>query len=77
MSDAQILIHLVFLNDGSVTRISEQPSGATPQKWFNHLSISASHAYQALSGGRGVFRLTAEELSQLKAPFVANHQPVA
>ena len=77
MSDGQILIHLVFLNDGSVTRISELPDGATPQKWFDHLSIAASHAYQPLSGGRGVFRLTADELSQLKAPFAANHHAAA
>lgn len=77
MSETEVLIHLTFKNDGSVVRISEQPEGTTPQKWFDHLSLEAAHAYLPLSGGRGFFRLTATELAQLKAPFAANHKLVA
>lgn len=73
MSDSPVLIHLVFLNDGTVVRMSETPDNVSPQAWFNHLSQAAADDYQPLSGGRGVFRLTADQLVKLKAPFAANH----
>jgi len=41
----------------------------TPQEWFNVLSEKAGNVYQTLSGGRGVFRLTAEELEVFKAEY--------
>lgn len=73
MSESIVLIHLVFSNDGSVVRISETPTHASPQAWFDHLSLSAADEYQALSGGRGVFRIPAAKLARLQAPFAANH----
>ena len=73
MPESIVLIHLVFLNDGSVVRISETPEHVSPQTWFNHLSLEASDEYQALSGGRGVFRIPAAKLARLQAPFAANH----
>lgn len=65
----QILIHVRFSPDGSVTEIGERPRDIGAQTWFNHLSRSAGNAYQALSGGRGVFRLSPEGLEQAKDAF--------
>lgn len=44
----------------------------SPQEWFNCLSDSAvGTQYQPLSGGRGVFRLTRQEIDALKVEGVA------
>ncbi len=73
MEIQNILIHLRFAPDGTVVEISERPRSLTPQQWFNFLSDRAGNAYQAYSGGRGVFRLTKSELDPLKA----EHTPTA
>lgn len=62
----QTLIHVRFSPDGCVTEIGARPQDIDAQTWFNHLSRAAGNAYQALSGGRGVFRLSLEGLDQIK-----------
>lgn len=61
-----VMIHVRFNNDGSVMEISERPLSASAQAWFNHLSRSTADCYQALSGGRGIFRLGREKVDELK-----------
>ncbi len=62
-----ILIHVRFNNDGSVLEIGERPTSLTPQQWFTRLSEKAGNAFQALTGGRGVFRISPNEVTALKA----------
>ena len=71
MSEAKCLIHVRFAPNGSVTEISERPQGLTAQAWFDRLSQRAGLAYQALSNGRGVFRLTRAEIETLTPAEVA------
>ncbi|WP_363347057.1 hypothetical protein [Methylocystis echinoides] len=63
----KILIHVRFNNDGSVLEIAERPTSLTPQQWFTKLSEKAGNAFQALTGGRGVFRISPDEVAALKA----------
>ena len=67
-----VIIHARFAPNGTVVEISERPSALTPQDWFNFLSDRAGDAYQTLSGGRGVFRLTRGKVDQLKAESAPN-----
>jgi hypothetical protein len=67
MEPQKVLIHLRFAPDGTVVEISERPKALSPQEWFNCLSDKVGMTYQSLSGGRGVFRLTADEVEALKA----------
>lgn len=62
----QTLIHVRFSPDGNVTEIGARPQGIDAQAWFDHLSRTAGSAFQALSGGRGVFRVTPEDLDGIK-----------
>lgn len=62
-----VVIHVRFAPDGSVTEIGERPTGLDAQQWFNRLSDKAGNSFQALSGGRGFFRLGAEVITALKA----------
>ena len=66
MDTQNVILHVRFAPDGAVVEISERPEGLTPQTWFNFLSDKAGDVYQTLAGGRGVFRLTREELTALK-----------
>ncbi len=61
-----VMIHVRFNNDGSVMEIGERPSAASAQAWFNHLSRSTHDCYEALSGGRGIFRVAREKVDELK-----------
>ncbi len=72
MEPQKVLIHLRFAPNGTVVEISERPKVLSPQEWFNCLSEKAGNAYQSLSGGRGVFRLTADEVEALKAECTPN-----
>ncbi len=65
----QTLIHVRFSPDGTVTEIGARPQGVDAQSWFNYLSQAAGNAYQALSGGRGLFRLEPQELDGLKEAY--------
>lgn len=66
MEEAKKMIHVRFNPAGSVVEIGERPQALSPQDWFNELSDKAGARYQALAGGRGVFRLSAEELETVK-----------
>jgi len=67
MSGEKVMIHVRFSPDGAVTEISERPAAQSAQSWFNRLSDKAGMSYQPLSGGRGLFRLTRDEIDALKA----------
>lgn len=66
MESQNVIIHARFAPNGTVVEISERPAALSPQDWFFFLSDKAGNAYQALSGGRGVFRLTRAEVDRLK-----------
>ncbi|MDX3970501.1 MAG: hypothetical protein QHD01_28460 [Bradyrhizobium sp.] len=66
MDTQKLILHTRFAPNGTVVEISERPDGLTPQAWFNFLSDKAGDVYQTLAGGRGVFRLTREELTALR-----------
>jgi hypothetical protein len=67
MESQKVLIHARFAPDGGVVEISERPAALSPQQWYNFLSYKAADVYQALAGGRGVFRLTRGEVDAFKA----------
>ena len=67
MESEKVIIHLRFAPNGTVVEISERPGGLSPQQWFDFLSDKHGNAYQAFSGGRGVFRLTRAEVDEFKA----------
>ncbi len=67
METDKVMIHVRFAPDGSVTEIGERPAALTAQAWFNRLSDAAGDGYQALSGGRGFFRLARERVDTLKS----------
>jgi hypothetical protein len=66
MENVKKMIHVRFTPAGEVAEIGERPQPLSPQGWFNELSDKAGAHYQALAGGRGVFRLSAEELETVK-----------
>lgn len=63
----EVMIHLRFAPNGTVVEIGERPGAMAPQEWFNFLYQRRVGAYQAFSGGRGLFRLSREELDAFKA----------
>jgi hypothetical protein len=70
-ASTNVLIHARFAPNGTVVEIGERPAALTPQDWFNYLSDNAGANYQALAGGRGLFRLTRTETDALKTSAVA------
>lgn len=66
MESSEVMIHVRFSPDGTVREISARPATLSAQDWFNRLSNEAASAYQALSGGRGLFRLSAVQLQSLQ-----------
>lgn len=58
------MIHVRFSPDSTVTDIGDRPADLTPQEWFDHLSRAGAN-YEALSGGRGLFRLANGDLEAL------------
>jgi hypothetical protein len=67
MTTNAIVIHVRFAPDGTVTEIGERPASLTAQQWFDKLSNNYALDFQALSGGRGVYRVAAEKVEALKA----------
>lgn len=67
----QVIIHARYAPDGTVADVGERPDELAPQQWFNLLCDKAAFAYQALAGGRVVFRLTRDQLANVKAAAVA------
>jgi hypothetical protein len=63
----RVLVHVRFAPNGLVTEIGERPASVSAQAWFDRLSNGTFHAYQSLSGGRGVFRLNPDELASHRA----------
>jgi hypothetical protein len=61
------IIHVRFSPDGTVSEIAERPQALSAQQWFDKLSAGAGSSFETLSGGRGVFRLTPDEIAALKA----------
>ncbi len=66
----QIIIHVRFSPDGSVTEIGERPASLSAQQWFTKLSEKAGSAFESLSGGRGVFRLSQDQVQTLQAALL-------
>ncbi len=66
MEADKVIIHVRFTPNGSVSEIGERPAERTPQQWFDFLSLNAGDHYQALAGGRGVFRLIRGQVDSLK-----------
>lgn len=73
MSSDLVMLHVRFAPDGSVAEISERPSPHSAQEWFDWVSLAEPDAYQGLSGGRGVFRITRDKLENLRAGIAAKH----
>jgi hypothetical protein len=63
----ECLIHVRFAPDGAVREIGERPKNVPAQDWFNYLCRHTRNGYQALSGGRGLFRLRRGEVDRLRA----------
>jgi hypothetical protein len=66
MENNQVMVHVRFAIDGTVKEIGERPAEVGVQEWFNRLSVGAANYYQALAGGRGVFRVPSELIETLK-----------
>ncbi|MBV5269055.1 MAG: hypothetical protein JZU55_02890 [Afipia sp.] len=66
METQDVIIHVRFAPNGSVVEIGERPKALSPQEWYYYLSDKAGNAYQPLSGGRGVFRLTRGDVESFK-----------
>ena len=67
-----VIIHARFSPDGTIVEISERPAALTPQDWFNFLSYNEGDHYQALSGGRGVFRVSRPRVGELESQALAS-----
>ncbi|MBG0792199.1 hypothetical protein IYY11_01735 [Methylocystis sp. H62] len=73
MSSDTVMLHVRFGPDGGVVEISERPAPNSAQAWFDWVSLNVPDGYQALSGGRGVFRMTRDKLEELRASIAANN----
>ena len=67
MDKDQVMIHVRFAPNGTVTEIGERPSALSAQAWFNLLTTATRDNYETLSGGRAIFRLPRAEVDKLKA----------
>ncbi len=63
----ECLIHDRFKPDGTEAKIGERPQAVKAQAWFKYLSQHTLNRYQALAGGRGLFRLPRPDVDTLKA----------
>jgi hypothetical protein len=70
MESENVIIHVRFAPNAAVVEIGDRPTELSPQDWFFFLSENAGNTYQPLSGGRGVFRLTRQDVDALKAKSV-------
>lgn len=73
MSSDIVMLHVRFAPDGGVVEISERPAPNSAQAWFDWVSLGVPDAYQGLSGGRGVFRISREKLEELRAGIAAKN----
>jgi hypothetical protein len=64
----KVVVHVRFAPNGDVVEVGERVKGKNPQEWFDFLAaMYGGEHYLGLSGGRGVFRLTKEQLEKAKA----------
>jgi len=69
MENEQIMIHVRFAPNGTVTEIGARLSALSAQDWFNHLSQHDGDSYRSYAGGRGLFRLSRERFYAARAPW--------
>lgn len=55
----EVLIHVRFQPNADVWTIDSCPEGVSPKAWYERLLAGAASCYQALSNGRGFFRIPA------------------
>jgi hypothetical protein len=67
MTTNSVIIHVRFAPDGSVSEIGERPASLSPRQWFDRLCDKYPRGFQALAGGRGVYRVAPAEVEALKA----------
>jgi hypothetical protein len=70
ISGSNILIHVRFRPDGEIWQITQCPETLTPGEWFKKLCARVGDKFQTRSGGRGLFRLSAEQLDALRTAQV-------
>jgi hypothetical protein len=64
----QVVVHVRFAPNGDVVEVGERVKGKNPQEWFDFLAAKyGGQHYLGLSGGRGVFRLTKDQLELAKS----------
>ncbi len=57
----EVIIHVRFHPNGKVNTVNHRPDRVSPQDWFDLLCRRAApSSYQALAGGRGVFRIQSD-----------------
>lgn len=66
MNSRPVILHVRFGSDGQVMEIAERPKHMSAQQWFSFLWGKAGDKFQALSGGRGIFRLSGEFWEEIK-----------
>lgn len=71
MDNNQVMIHVRFAPNGTVTEIGERPAALSAQAWFNLLTSTTRDNYETLSGGRALFRLSRAEVDHLKSSAAA------
>jgi hypothetical protein len=69
----ECLIHVRFNPNGTIGEIGECPAGVSLQNWFKFLSKNTLNCYQALAGGRGLFKLPRTHVDSLKAAASAEY----
>ena len=67
MGNSEIMIHVRFSQDGTAREVSARPAALSAQDWVNRLSKEAANVYWALSGGRGLFQVSAVRLQSLQS----------
>jgi hypothetical protein len=67
--NVECLIHVRFNPNGTVADIGELPQSTPAQDWFKYLSYNTSNSYQALAGGRGLFRIPRSTVDALKTAW--------
>jgi len=61
----QVIIHVRFHPNGRVNTVNHRPDSVDPQDWFDLLCRAAPSSYQALAGGRGVFRIQSNDFDAI------------
>lgn len=67
MAQDEVLVHVRFFNDGSVSEIAERPTQLSPQAWFDVLNTKFATKYHALAGGRAYFKVPQSDIAAVKA----------